>query len=236
MKRNKLTSLSTMFYVFMFSIGLLLIILHTLISISDFVKVFFSSLVLNLIEFNAAGIFPAIVVALMTDAITTKLKKDNYKKFCEYSLQKLKIMCEDLPATVHACAADLFSNDDDYDIKKTFCGWCNYLNEKKDSEQIKYLRQEVRSVETECRIALDKLETYEEYRDDEKISSIKSLIEGCKSFYREGDENGKITGHDTCHPDKFVQAVLKLFPTDSEENKCIKLGYVDKFNSDDYVV
>lgn len=118
--------------------------------------------------------------------------------------------------------------------KETFSVWCDILFDEKDKNQIRYIRQEVRAIKSEAIKVLERLNAYQAYRNDENKYAIEKLIEGCDAFCRVVDKNGKYTGEYVCHSDKLVKAVINLFPIELSENKYIKIGYAEKFNSDDF--
>lgn len=236
MNIKKITTLNISFYVSMFFIGVFILLMYVSALSFDSLRALVSTFELKLLEYTSAGIFPSMLVAFATDIVATKQKKEHYKTFCAYSLQLLKIMCEDLPATLHACVIDVKQkeNADVYDCKMTFCNWCDFLNSAQDPVQFEYLQQEIRKIKSEATKALDKMATYEEYYDEARNKAIKSLIEGCNAFCRAVDEKGRYVGNCKCHPNAFVRAVLALFPPELPENKYIKIGYTEAYNADNF--
>lgn len=219
-------------------IGAFFIFLHIMLSCFECFRIFVLTSVMKFIEFMAAGIFPSIFVAFCADVANTSRQKSYYEKFYNDSIKVLKLMCENLPTELHACIADIYQkenvSDEEWEKKKTFSEWCQILYDKKDKNQIQYMKQKVRHIKAEALKALERLSSYQSYRNEENNNAIKNLINGCDAFCKVVDETGKYTGAYVCYPDKLIQAIIKVFPIDLSENKYIKLGYLDKFNSDDY--
>ncbi len=222
----------------MFLFGIVLIFLCVVAESFECVKLFLSTFGRKILEFMAAGLLPAIFVAFCTDIVSTKQQKSYYNNFYNDSLKVLKSLCENLPTELHACIADIYQKenapDEEWEKRKTFSEWCQILYDKKDQNQIRYIKQEVRYIKAEALKTLEKLSSYQAYRNEENNNAIKNLINGCDAFCRVADEYGKYTGNHTCHSQKLAQGILALFPIDLSENKYIKIGYSDKFNSDDY--
>lgn len=238
MKIKEITSTSITFYIGMAIIGTFFMFLYVMFSYFECFRIFVSTSVMKFIEFMAAGIFPSIFVAFFADVANTNRQKCYYEKFYNDSIKVLKSMCENLPTELHACIADIYQkenfSDEEWKKKKTFSEWCQILYDKKDQNQIRYIKQEVLHIKAEALKTLEKLSSYQAYRNEENNNAIKNLINGCDAFCRVVDEYGKYTGNHICHSQKLVQGILALFPIDLSENKYIKVGYLDKFNSDDY--
>lgn len=222
----------------MFLFGIVLIFLCVVAESFECVKLFLSTFGRKILEFMAAGLLPAIFVAFCTDIVSTKQQKCYYEKFYDDSIKVLKSMCENLPTELHACIAEIYQKenapDEEWEKRKTFSEWCHILSIKKDKECIRYMKQEVRCIKVEATKALEKLTAYQAYRNEENIKALENLINGCEAFCRVVDENGKYTGNYECHPNKFIQAIIKVFSTNLEENKYIRIGYLEAFNSDDF--
>lgn len=240
-KKEDRTSLPIRFYIIMLLVGVFTILLSTLMHECEHLKKFISDFLMDLLKFLAAGIFPAVIVALITDCANTKQKKKEYEEFYEDSINVLKRMCENLPTTLHTCIADIYQQEGApetaWDKKNTFRGWCLELVSKDDTEQITYMNQEFLQIKAEAEKALRNLSAYQGWRDKDKNDALDDLIKSCNLFFTRakksaGDDNS--TWKWNCNPDKCVKAVLNLFPPELSENKDIKLGYTQKFNSYDY--
>lgn len=239
MKLKEITATSITFYITMTIVGIFLIFLYVLVDCFECVGIVICAFSKKLLEFVAAGVFPSILVAFITDVANTKRQEKYYIKFYDDSLKVLKAMCENLPAELHSCMIDIYRqrkevSESEWERKETFSEWCRILYDTKDRNQIQYMQQEVIRIKVEATKVLENLNAYQAYHSEENNNAIENLISGCNTFCRRVYENGKYTENYECHPNKLIQAVVDLFPIELPENKDIKIGYSRKFNSYDY--
>ena len=240
-KKKTKTSIPIKHYIIMMGVGVIAIFLYTLLVECEQINAFLSAFLMNLLEFSAAGIFPAVIVALITDCANTQRKKKEYEEFYKDSVNVLKTMCENLPATLYACIADIYQSERvpeaAWGTKKDFRGWCLEIASKNDTEQIGYLNQEFLQIKAEAEKALRNLCAYQSWREKDRNAALDTMIQSCNSILFRligAANNDTSTGKWRCNPDKFIRAILDLFPPELPENKDIKLGYTQPFNSDDY--
>ena len=240
-KTEHITSIPMKYYIIMMLVGALIIFLYAFMTECDQPRTLLSSFLIRFLEFLAAGIFPAVIVAFLTDCANTRQKKKEYEEFYKDSVNVLKAMCENLPATLHACIADIYQSErapeTAWTAKKDFRGWCLELASKNDTEQIGYLNQEFLQIKAEVEKALRNLCAYQSWREKDRNAALDTMIQSCNSILFRligAANNDTSTGKWRCNPDKFIRAILDLFPPELPENKDIKLGYTQPFNSDDY--
>lgn len=237
MKIKKSMSVGVITYIKLFAISLLFIALYILLDKCCCFKCYALNYGKKLIEIMATGLFPAVFLSFLIDVLTTIREKKKYEEYYRSISETLKEMCEYLPTELHASVIEV-AGSEMYDHKKTFAEWCNILYEKEDEKEISYFVNQIIDIKNEAIKLLEHTNSYQSFTDGTdrkaKVKKLKNLVSACNGFYSVIKSSTENVLKFRCAPEKLSESIIALFPTELSENKYIKIGYSDKFNSDDY--
>lgn len=237
MKIKKSMSVGVITYIVLFAISLLFILLYIALDKCNSFQCYALNYGKKLIEVMATGLFPALFLAFLTDIATTIRQKKKYAEYYNSLTKTLKEMCESLPTELHASVIEV-AGSDMYDKRATFEEWCNILYEKEDKKEINYFVNQITDIKNEAIKLLEHTNSYQSFIDETdrkaKVKKLKKLISACNGFYSVVKSYNENVLKFRFAPEELSKAIMALFPIDLSENKYIKIGYSDKFNSDDY--
>lgn len=244
-----LTSLSGRFYITLGIVSLIFILLSVAEQVCACIQVCIGVLGKTLIEIMAAGMLPAVLLAWLTDLVTTKQRNDDFKKRILVHKQQLKNLCLDLPSEILVCL-----NTPDYaedSKKRSFVEWCEQLSndEKKLLTEAKYYSFYLHEVEKEASDFWGYLNTFGECMPDAIRSPEMQKVKKLSCISKSLCNMLKQKNRKTIDCKLFVQriadlnnAVLEVFTEKDEDSKCeiidseISKYYKGKYNSETFEV
>lgn len=229
-KRKRRTTLGGRFYVWAMLLSLALILLNFLMK--QCACTCGCTLLQELVEILAAGIFPSVVFAFLTDWAGTNRQQEDYKRRIKCQKGKLKQICGDLPLELLNCINTPVYRENDEE--RTFRQWNERLLEI-GGDTIESYSCELLEIEKEVGAFLNEVEVFSESIFDEARAKEKekaaTLQKSCRRMRREvGHKNVE---RFLAEVDLFIAAVLAMLE-DCEEYDRIKEDYCEPYNSETF--
>lgn len=185
-EKRKSTTLGEKAYIGLFTGSILAILLFVAVQKCECAQCFICTFLRKTVEFVAAGMLPAVLVAFLQDLANTKREQEDYRKKIKSAKACLKEACLYLPSEILVCinSEECAENG----LSKSFVEWCQ--NFSSDQQRLKkesqYYAQFVLDVERAAIEFKGKVSIYEKSilertRLSEK-QNVESLIKSCKAL------------------------------------------------------
>lgn len=227
------TEIKKLYYIILFLTSIGFIVMQVINENCKYVTGFIA----ELIEIMATGMFPAVLLAFLTDIITVKHKQKEYKQKLKCKKKSLEECYTELPSEIL-----VYINTPDYaenEESKSYVQWCKkyFTDNSVSKDKIKNYFTEFNQLWAETKNYYFYVSEYdsaavEDIRQNElkKIKKVRDVLMSIKviSYRQTDDANFYIA-----KIQEFIEAVIELFDKIYDYPN-IKKFYTQKYNSVDF--